>query len=304
MDEERESFLGIFYPQFMKQLISILFENQKEATAICGLLAYCIQHHGYHFKYFILRNSVTPKIIKLVRHTEKFIALSAVRFLRAMIGTKDRFYYRHINKFNLFEPFMEIFQNTGSRYNLLNSAMLDVFEFIRKENIKTLIDHLVGKYEDFFKSITYVETFRQLILKSEQNRQKPNFSPANNVTNMIQRRFAESDDEENYFRESDIEEELQQSQSSSPSIQLTQFNGITTSSFVSLVPYYDEENDNDNHDEKFIFPPHQAEKQKKNKNKQDNENKTSSEISPFQSTSEKNEIEKKKETRKEEHEKC
>ena len=40
---------------------------------------------------------------------------------------------------NLFEPVMNAFFENGSRYNLLNSAVLDLLEFIRRENIKVLV---------------------------------------------------------------------------------------------------------------------------------------------------------------------
>lgn len=38
----------------------------------------------------------------------------------------------HIAKNNLFKPIVDVFIGNGSRYNLLNSAVLDLFEYIRK----------------------------------------------------------------------------------------------------------------------------------------------------------------------------
>lgn len=40
---------------------------------------------------------------------------------------------------------MVVFFENGERYNLLNSAVLDLIDFIRKENIKPLLDHLVRR---------------------------------------------------------------------------------------------------------------------------------------------------------------
>lgn len=34
------------------------------------------------------------------------------------------------------EPLMTVFFENGARYNLLNSAVLELVEFVRKENIK------------------------------------------------------------------------------------------------------------------------------------------------------------------------
>jgi len=46
------------------------------------------------------------------------------------------FYTRIVLKSNLFEPLMTVFIENGNRYNLLNSAVLELVEFIRLANIK------------------------------------------------------------------------------------------------------------------------------------------------------------------------
>jgi len=70
---------------------------------------------------------------------------------------------------NLFEPVVATFLANGERYNLLNSAVLEMVEFIRKENIKPLISHLVEQFGPRLSVCTYVDTFRNLKLKYEQN---------------------------------------------------------------------------------------------------------------------------------------
>ena len=54
------------------------------------------------------------------------------------------------------------------RDNLLNSACLDMFELIKRENIKPLILHLVETYRDRLMEITYVDTFQNLVLRYDQ----------------------------------------------------------------------------------------------------------------------------------------
>ena len=46
------------------------------------------------------------------------------------------FYTRIILKNNLFEPVMTVFMENGNRYNLLNSAVLELIDYIRRSNIK------------------------------------------------------------------------------------------------------------------------------------------------------------------------
>lgn len=54
------------------------------------------------------------------------------------------------------------------RDNLLNSACLELFEFIKRENIKMIVQHVVETYRERLQTITYVDTFQNLILRYDQ----------------------------------------------------------------------------------------------------------------------------------------
>ena len=43
----------------------------------------------------------------------------------------------------LFQPVVDVFLENGRRYNLLNSAVLELLDFVRRENIKSIITYLV-----------------------------------------------------------------------------------------------------------------------------------------------------------------
>jgi len=45
---------------------------------------------------------------------------------------QDEFYNRYLVRNNLFEPVVEVFLANGARYNLLNSAVLELVDFVRK----------------------------------------------------------------------------------------------------------------------------------------------------------------------------
>ncbi|XP_047391143.1 serine/threonine-protein phosphatase 4 regulatory subunit 3B-like [Sciurus carolinensis] len=97
---------------------------------------------------------------------------SAVRFMRRMIGLKDELYNRYIVKGNLFEPVVNAFLVNGTRYNMLNSAIIELFEYIRVENIKSLVAHIVEKFYKAFELIEYVQTFKGLKIKYEQEKDR------------------------------------------------------------------------------------------------------------------------------------
>eukprot|EP00884_Botryococcus_braunii_P016420 jgi/Botrbrau1/3461/Bobra.139_1s0036.2 len=57
------------------------------------------------------------------------------RIMRAVLSVQARN--------NLFDDIVTLFLKNGDRYNLLNSALLDLFEYIRRENLKVLVEHVV-----------------------------------------------------------------------------------------------------------------------------------------------------------------
>lgn len=69
---------------------------------------------------------------------------------------------------NTFGLILDIVLETMPRDNLLNSACLELFEFIKRENIKPFIVHVVEKYREKLERITYVDTFQNLILRYDQ----------------------------------------------------------------------------------------------------------------------------------------
>lgn len=222
---DKEKFLTLFYQTFMKGLMAPIMDvdvKDKEETPaeaelkparrqeLCELLAYCCQHHGYHIKYFTLGNNIAAKVSKLLSSTQpKHVALAALRFFRAMVAAKDDFYNRHIMKFKLFDPIVQLFVANGRKYNLINSAVIELFDYIRKENIKALLKHVIENYSDTFKEVDYVETFKLLQLKYEQN--KDYDENVNKVfsgpTKSPQRAAGDDVDDSYFFGDDDDDEE-------------------------------------------------------------------------------------------------
>lgn len=197
---------------------------------IVDLLCFCVQHHAFWAKYHVLRKHVVEKVLKLLQRKERWLVVAGVRFLRTCIGTKDDFYLRHLIKNDLLSPVMDVFFANGDRYNLLNSAVLEMVEFIRKENLKLMIEHVVEKFGSRFDDVTYVDTFKQLQLKWEQSKEAAQATaaggsseggggadaPGGVVGGRLfggrQRRLRRDDrdlekDEEDYFSEDSVEDE-------------------------------------------------------------------------------------------------
>lgn len=159
-------------------------------------------------------------------------------------------------KNHLFAPILSIVYETMPRDNLLNSACLELFELIKRENIKPLITHLVESYRDRLSAITYVDTFQNLVLRYDQMQgynpsdQESGAPPDGDLTptrsgtkvngNQRWQGLKEDAAEEAYFNTSDDEDELSASEASKPSSHLT--NGASPL-LKSLVDYPDDDID-------------------------------------------------------------
>lgn len=58
--------------------------------------------------------------------------------MRKIIGLKDEFYNRYIIGGNLFQPVVDAFKHNNGRYNLLDSAIVEMFEFIKLVSLVSL----------------------------------------------------------------------------------------------------------------------------------------------------------------------
>jgi len=186
-------------------------ENQIERRdasllhELCELLGFCLQQHGYHIKHFILHNNIVSKVLALLVKPQKHLVLAALRFFRALVGIKDDFLNKHILKHKLFKPVVDLFLRNGPKYNLINSAILELFDFIVTENMKSLIKHIVINFEDQIRGIDYVKTFDKMLLKYEQMKDFEENHINNNDTESQQALRAQAkiindiDEDEDYF---------------------------------------------------------------------------------------------------------
>uniref|UniRef100_A0A8C7GHJ2 Serine/threonine-protein phosphatase 4 regulatory subunit 3 n=1 Tax=Oncorhynchus kisutch TaxID=8019 RepID=A0A8C7GHJ2_ONCKI len=137
----------------------------------------------------------------------------ALRFMRRIIGLKDEFYNRYIMKNFLFEPVVKAFLNNGARYNLMNSAIIEMFEYVRVEDVKSLTAHIVENYWKSLEDVDYVQTFKGLKLRYEQQRERQDNPKLDSMRSILRnhrfRRDARTldDDEEMWFNAD--EEELE-----------------------------------------------------------------------------------------------
>jgi len=182
---ERADFLAFFYKHSMHYLVSPLLSNTdgeevgredypsaQLLALILELLAFCVEHHTYHIKNYIVQRDLLKRILVLMKSKHTFLVLSALRFMRKIIGLRDDFYNRHIVNSNLFAPVVDAFVRNNGRYNLLDSAIIEMFEYIKVEDIKSLWMNVVEKFGPKLTNIDYVQTFHALHMRYEQHQDR------------------------------------------------------------------------------------------------------------------------------------
>uniref|UniRef100_A0A8C5MX20 SMEK homolog 1 n=1 Tax=Leptobrachium leishanense TaxID=445787 RepID=A0A8C5MX20_9ANUR len=224
---EKTEFLGFFYKHCMHVLTAPLLANTTEEkpskddfqtaqllALILELLTFCVEHHTYHIKNYIINKDILRRVLVLMSSMHSFLALCALRFMRKIVGLKDEFYNRYIVKSFLFEPVVKAFLNNGSRYNLMNSAIIEIFEYVRVEDIKSLTAHIIENYWKALEDIEYVQTFKGLKLRYDQQRERQDNPKLDSMRSILRnhryRRDARSieDEEEMWFNtdEDDLED--------------------------------------------------------------------------------------------------
>jgi protein phosphatase-4 regulatory subunit 3 len=182
---EKDKFIDIFYEQHIKKLLDTVVASSSSTSPattcakpgtlmlVLDLLCYCVTQHSYRIKYYILRNNVVEKVLRLLKRRERTVATAALRFLRTCLAMRDEFYNRYIVKNSLLEPVLAAYLENGQKYNLLNSAILELLEFLRRENLRGLVAAVVEspRWEAVEKSsVAYnIDTFRQLVIRHEMN---------------------------------------------------------------------------------------------------------------------------------------
>ena len=93
-------------------------------------------------------------------------------------------------KGNLLSPVVDAFLRNNGRYNLLDSAILELFEFIKMEDIKTLCVYVVDTFGKALDKVEYVQTFKCLRLRYDQQQDRVSVTERERSNSALDRYFA------------------------------------------------------------------------------------------------------------------
>ncbi|CAA7407455.1 unnamed protein product [Spirodela intermedia] len=281
---QNDAIIEIFYEKYLDRLVDVITSScpsknisQTRVTAvssigrvesraltkpeilsnICELLCFCVLHHPYRIKCNLIVNNVIEKVLCLTRRREKYLVVAAVRFMRTVVSRNDEFLARHIVKNNLMKPIVEAFVRNGSCYNMLHSGVLELLEYIRKEN-KTLTIYVFETFWDQLSKFQYLETIRVLKTRYEQSLEKCDMSTVttDDLRKRIDERALEKEEEDYFNDQSDgedsscggVAQELQQGGEPTVANGTSGNNPPFRSRPSGLVDYEDDDDDDDDED--------------------------------------------------------
>ncbi|KAK1435894.1 hypothetical protein QVD17_01666 [Tagetes erecta] len=268
---QRDAIVDIFYKRHLDELLDVItsscsnrnFGNKKSAKPeilmnICDLLCFCVPQHPYKIKSIFMLPGVIDKVLSLTCRKEKYLVVAAIRFTRTLISLKDEQLMNHIAKNNLFKPIVDVFVGNGSRYNLLNSAVLELFEYIRKENLKILVKYLVETFWEQLVKFDNLPSLQSLKVKYEQVMEQATSQTGAyglNARRRVDERALDKEEEDYFNEDSDEEDSTSASMPRATRVrpQPSLSNGSATNSSSSspraggLVDYADDEYDDENY---------------------------------------------------------
>ncbi|TYJ45504.1 hypothetical protein E1A91_A02G061300v1 [Gossypium mustelinum] len=278
---QRDTIIDIFYDKHLGQLIDVIIlscpsEDVGQSTSnlassagrvesqnstkpeillnICELLCFCVVHHPYRIKCNFLLNNVIDKILLLTRRREKYLVVAAVRFVRTILSRRDEHLVNHFVKKNLLKPVIDAFVANGNRYNVLNSAVLELFEYIRKENVKLLVRYIVDSFWNQLVKFEYLASVQSLKVKYEQCLENCGTKANVNVSDSrkrIDERALEKEEEDYFNEDSDEDDTSSESRTRKVQSQPVSSDGVAASCpslsprSGGLVDYEDDEDDED-----------------------------------------------------------
>lgn len=146
----------------------LTFQEVTLYSHLADILTFFVRQHLFRTRNIIHSETLAPRVAQLLTAPQKHLKLVALKFFRTLISLQDTFYQALMTHNNTFGLIIDIVHETMPRDNLLNSACLELFEFIKRENIKPFILHVVEKYREKLENITYVDTFQNLVIRFDQ----------------------------------------------------------------------------------------------------------------------------------------
>ena len=182
MEIHKDTSNGDFVDHFFKRYFSVIVRaitrpgqldirsrkhnSQYQATEIINFL---LMKHKQRMNVWIVEKNLLGLAVNMIPHGSSDLKLSVIRLVRRSLMTHPFFVAEEIVSKDLFRPIVDAFLANGSRYNLLNSTIIDLFEYIRSSNPVNIIDYVMKNFWSQLEGVRYVYTFSLLKRLHDKN---------------------------------------------------------------------------------------------------------------------------------------
>lgn len=159
--------LSLFYEHCILKLMEPLNAPVDECVMakelVLDLLDFFLPRHEFRVKYFLLGNNITKRVLAMTEHRERHLQLAAVRIVRTLATVRDKFFDRHLVRHHYLDPIVALLVSNGGANNLIDSAILDLFNYIRTRPHVALAKELVERHRQTLLDIRYASIPSQLV---------------------------------------------------------------------------------------------------------------------------------------------
>jgi len=148
-------FVQMFYDESAKKLFMPLREVKNRSSMtnltptesalyahLTDTLCYFLRQHAYRTKTFLQVNELNASVAQLFRSPEKYLKLTALKYFRTCVAMSDPWHWQQMVLNRTMEPILDMMLESMPRDNLLNSAGLDLFEFVRRVSQSTFLSFM------------------------------------------------------------------------------------------------------------------------------------------------------------------
>ena len=195
--QQAESFITTFYDVGAERLFEplVALKEQRDLkdlsmqqvvlySHLIEILTFFLRWHGGRSQDLISSLDLFARVRQLLSVRQKHMRLTALKIFRACLAFRSpqtgpehqvdhtlNFFIKQMIKHEAFGPILDIVEQTMPRDNLLNSACLELFDCIGRDSpaMAMVLCHIVDKYRERLKNITYVKIFQHLLLIHAQS---------------------------------------------------------------------------------------------------------------------------------------
>lgn len=191
---DTERFLDYFYKNCVNVLFKPLMElpewkNIKEPilplyreeanrfTYLADLFHSFVIQHGFRSHLYSISSNILGRIVSLLKAKDKHLRHSAFRIFRYLLKQNNPVSTNMMCKLDVFQPILELTLQESRRDNLLSCSCQELFDSMRRENVKELIKFCMTHHEDLIRKLARTplggQRFELFIKRYEINCQPP-----------------------------------------------------------------------------------------------------------------------------------